>query len=341
MRDQITSLLMLGVVVAAVTPCDAQEVLVPTFEIGRPVFGDHMGEVEVAPRPDGSFLVVTGEYDSGPGGGDSKDHAASRAVSADGVPLGPPRQIDTSGHVLGPAVSPDGLGGFAAAWQWISNEYLFFAQLLDASGAPRGPDFEMTLDLAGYPVKVGTVVGTPGGPVFLWDENGFGARAIDQNRTRRGGDVRIGDSAYKVDVASLPDGGFVVAWYDGFPPSRGRVFGPNGMPRGAEFVLSDTLAVPRVAASPRGGFAFVGQRVDATGSASELWVRRFADDGTPIGDEIHVHTAEPDVFVQPDLTFDERGNLYVAWGECCSFSRPIRARLFDTAGAPIGGPVDV
>jgi cysteine-rich repeat protein len=340
----VRDLIQVVAVLALVLPpaSRAQQVVVPTFQIGGPLVGDHVGEVEVAPRGDGAFLVVWGDYTSG-GGVGASDHATARLMSADGLPLAPPRQIDTSGHVFALTVSPDGLGGFAAAWQWISNEYLFFAQRLDEQGVPRGPDFEMTLNLAGYPVTVGTVIGTSQGPVFLWDENGFWARGLDAGGVRRGGDIRVGDGAYKTDVAAFPSGGFVLTWYELFEtaPSRGRVFDAEGNPSGPEFDLGEGLVEPRVATSPRGGFAVAGLRASADGTATEVWARRFEDDGTPGGPAFFVSQGALQAFVGTDVAFDDRGNLYVAWAECCSITKPVRARVFDGDGVPLGAAVDV
>jgi hypothetical protein len=65
-------------VFAVVASLRAQTVEVPTFVIGGPTFGEHVGEVEVAAAPDGSFLVLWGDYDQGSGGVDAKDHAGRR-----------------------------------------------------------------------------------------------------------------------------------------------------------------------------------------------------------------------------------------------------------------------
>ena len=102
-------------------------------------------------------------------------------------------------------MSADGLGGFVASWQWIGGgEYLFFGQTFNGQGVPTGPDFEATLNLAGYPVRGGAVVGSPLGPVFLWDENGFWARGLDGQRSRRGGDVRVGEGLQE-RLTTLPE----------------------------------------------------------------------------------------------------------------------------------------
>jgi len=319
----------------------AQVIEVPTFPIGGAVFSDHLQDVDVAASPDGGFLVISGDYSlSYSGGNNADDHAAIRRFSATGTPLGPAIQADTSGHVFDPRLSPDGLGGYAASWLWIGNgEYLFFGQYLDALGVPRRSDFAVTLDLAGYPATEGPVVGTPNGPIFLWDENGFWARRLDGDESRRGGDIRIDADMYKADVAVLADGGFVVTWWIPFgtPPTRGRLFDASGQPRGPVFEVTSDFVTPRVAASPRGGFTVVGYGFDEATQAAQVRGRRFAGDGTPLGGTFVVDAGTTGFSVAPDVACDDRGNVYVVWAEYKEGEiRPPRARAFDADGVPLG-----
>jgi cysteine-rich repeat protein len=75
-----------------------------------------------------------------------------------------------------------------------------------------------------------------------------------------------------------------------------------------------------------------------------LWARRFAADGTALGGEITVHETSPPHYVNPDVAFDARGNLFVAWTEF--FTSPLQfvppqARMLDPTGAPVGPPVSI
>jgi cysteine-rich repeat protein len=202
----------------------------------------------------------------------------------------------------------------------------------------------VTLDLAGYPATEGPVVGTPNGPIFLWDENGFWARRLDAGRSRRGGDIRVDDRMYKADVAVLADGGFVVTWWVpfGIPPSRGRLFDASGQPRGPVFEVASDFVTPRVAASPRGGFVVVGYGFDEATQAAQVRGRRFASDGTPLGGTFLVDAGTSGFSVAPDVACDDRGNTYVVWAEYDEGDvRPPRARAFDVDGVPLGPAVVV
>jgi cysteine-rich repeat protein len=331
--------------VVTVTPVvHAQVVEVPAFTVGQPTFASHLQDVDVVALPQGGFAVVWGDYELGKTGGGS-DHATFRRFAADGTALGPPIKIDTSAHVFDPHLALDGLGGFAAAWLWIGGgEYRYFGQRLGPDGTPRGPDFEITIDIAGHPATEGPVVGTPDGPIFIWDENGMWARRLDADGHRRGGDIRVSENMYKTDVDRFPGGGFVVTWKEFFAvaPSLGRVFDDAGQPRGPVFVVSDTLEIPRVAASPRGGFAVAGRGWDPAAGAAMVLVRRFADDGTPLGPEIVVDGGTAGESVDPDLAYDDRGNLFVAWARYAEGSaRSPRGRAFDVDGAPLGPAIDL
>lgn len=334
-------------VALAARSAHAQTVVVPTFPVGTATFSEHLQDVDVAAGTDGSFVVIWGAYSLHSLSG-AADHAVTRRFSADGIPLGSPVKVDTSAHVFDPRISPDGHGSYVAAWQWIRNgqQYLFFGQLLDGLGAPATTDFEVTLNLPGNGVLSGTVLGRPFGPVFLWSQDGFWARALDTNGDRQGGDIRSGSGGYRNDVAAMADGGFVTVWTGGFdePGSMGRIFGPGGQPRTDAFLVSTVFGSEHVAASPLGGVAMTGTRWNADFSAVDVWARRFTDDGVPLGDEFLVNAGEPGLYAEPDLEFDALGNLYVVWTEYFTDGRPFlppRARAFDTKGNPLGPAVRI
>jgi hypothetical protein len=231
----------LALVLALGGEADAQTVAVPTFPVGQAVFSSWLQDVDVAAGTDGSFVVIWGEYSFTNFSG-SADHAVTRRFSANGVPLGPPTKASTTAHVYNPVISADGRGGYLAAWEWVGrNEYRFFGQTLDATGAPTGRDFPADLDTG--IVLTGTAVGTPAGPAFVWSERGVWVRLLDVDRTARGGDLRISSgSPLWNDVAATPEGGFVAVWSEFYSTPPGiwaQVFGPDGQQRVPRFFVSD------------------------------------------------------------------------------------------------------
>jgi cysteine-rich repeat protein len=323
---------------------EAQPVAGATFFVGRGTFGGHLQDVDVAPGTDGSFVVIWGDYNLDVLSG-SGDHAATRRFAEDGTPLGPPVRVDTSGHVFSPVIAADGRGGYVAAWEWIGRDYLFFGQLLGALGLPAGKDFEVTLNLPGWPIVAGTAVGAASGPTFLWFEaNALWARTVDGYRDRLGGDINLGPGGYRLDAARLPDGGFVTAWSDaGESDSALRFIGPTGQPRGA-LIPVQGLFYPHVAASPRGEVAAVGPAVTTDPNVVELQVRRFTPDGDPIGEPLHVRTPPPRTYLFADVEFDAIGNLYVVWTEYLldqGQALAPQARAYDLDGNPLGTEVAI
>jgi cysteine-rich repeat protein len=334
---------------AAPAVTGAQVVVVPTFEVGRGSFGGHLQDVDIAPTPDGGFLVIWGDYSLT--ASNSNDHAALRRFTADGVPLGPPYLADTSGHVFDPALSEVPGGGYVAAWQWIGNsDYRFFGQILDAAGVPTGPDFESTLNAPG-PVISGTAVGAASGPTLLWTEKGaLWSRTVDRGRDRVGGDIEVGKNGYRNDAVGTADGGYVAVWtgatFAGEAPVMARTFDAAGQPRGAGIPVSDVMFAGQVAASPRGGFVVVGPGTDAAGTGSAVWARLFTAAGVPLGLEFEAHVTTP-AYLYADAAFDVHGNLYVVWTEYRipasgpSEATPPFARLFAADGTALGPAVQI
>ena len=138
----------------------------------------------------------------------------------------------------------------------------------------------------------------------------------------------------------MPDGGFVAAWTNSYDAqniqSWGCVYGPDGQARGPAFPVDADSWVLHVAANPRGGVAATGYRWHGPSAPAELWVRRFADDGTFVGESL-TEAATPGATPEGDLAFDAQGDLWVVWSEYPGDRLlPLRGRGFDPAGNPLG-----
>src|SRR5207244_2136918 len=128
--------------------------------------------------------------------------------------------------------------------------------------------------------------------------------------------------------AALDDGGFVVAWsastYDAATANYdtdvwARRFDASGSPIGGEFRLHVPTPLreedePALAAMSNGGFvaAWIGTlRNDGTGY--DIFARRFAADGTPIGNEIAVNTTTDGEQIMPAVVGLSDAAFIVAW----------------------------
>src|SRR5690606_34293449 len=104
-------------------------------------------------------------------------------------------------------------------------------------------------------------------------------------------------SQSRPSVAPLPDGGFVVVWYDQGSWIRARRLRGDGTaidPEDLQVNVDDINLNdrPRVAAGSDGGFVVVWMRSD--GSDAGIWGRRFAPDGGPLDPtEFLVNTFTP------------------------------------------------
>jgi len=141
------------------------------------------------------------------------------------------------------------------------------------------------------------------------------------------------------DVASQPDGSFVVVWssdQDGDGAAvRARRFSRNGSALSGEFgVNEETLGDqfrPRVATDGRGDFVVVwsGQDGDGTGVSARL----FAADGTALGPEFQVNAETAGSQQHPAVSRSASGAILVSWFDHTSDS--VAAATFDAAGSPM------
>ena len=318
----------------------AQTVEVPDFVVAVPTFEEHIQDFDVAVGSDGTIVFIWDEYR--PGSGVAATVAVTRRFAADGTPLGPPIRVDTSKHVAGPEIAPDGRGGFVAAWPWIQSgqDYAFFGQRLDGTGRALGSDFQV--DFAdGGATNTGAGTGLPSGSVFVWKQlNQFWGRLYDTTGAPRGAPFSIAPSSPdfdREDVAVLPDGGFVAIWSNSYidTHSWARVYDAAGTPRGEAFPIGTDLYVRRVAVSPLGPLVAAGTR--ASTDTVEPWIVRFTTDGTVLG-EHRLEVPNSGVVPEPDIAIDTQGKIYVAWSEYQSVEgrlmRP-RARGLDPNGTPV------
>jgi hypothetical protein len=124
-----------------------------------------------------------------------------------------------------------------------------------------------------------------------------------------------------------------------------------GDPVGGQFQLNDftTLAQsqPSVAPDGGGGFVAVWQSFASTGTDADAFsvqVRRFTATGTPLGAETQVNTYTTGSQREPEVTALGGGGFVVIWQSGGSASDPavsIMGRLFDAAGAAVGGEFQV
>ncbi len=206
----------------------------------------------------------------------------------------------------------------------------------DATGPRVGEEFVVPTTLAGtqnYP----TATTIAEGFVVVWQDTSSGslrARLFDEAGTPNGDDFPIaepsGSRRCRPSAASLPTGGFVVAYEGGeggcdFTDAGSAVyasrFSAEGLPLGEEQVASqrigDRQAVAHVATDSAGGFVVVWSATLSVGdddSGYSIQGRRFAPDGTPSGEQFQVNEVTELDQRNPRVAVDGSDNFIVTWG---------------------------
>jgi len=124
----------------------------------------------------------------------------------------------------------------------------------------------------------------------------------------------------KVDVAALPDGGYIVVWrssqtLDPAPVNgttiQARRIGANGVPLAGQFQVNSTNtnaseSFPAVSELADGGFLVAWTTPQVHG-------RRFAADGIPDGDDFQINTFTSGTERETDVVLHEDGRVLVIW----------------------------
>ena len=329
------------------TNATAQYTDVPTVTAGTPTFCSWLQEVDIAPQTDGGFIVVWGEFNNTLG---SSNSIVTRRFSRDGVPQAPPVRIDTSGWGLYPSIVADRDGGFVGTWMYSRNgsPRALYARRLSSAGTGVGGEARIDTPDSG-PMNTDAVVYRSVGPVYVYKQNGLFIRAYDKYGNALTSAIKVTNNtpAFHLDIALLPGDRFVVTWSNGWlsDHSWARIYNADMTPMTDEFVVDGAGYVDAVSTASSGDMTFAGMAFyDETnggpeGARTEVWMRRFAADGTPLGPRQVARTAPADYHLQVHVDTDSRGNALIVWREYDSEANiiyPARGRAYDATGAPMG-----
>jgi len=320
--------------------------------------------------PDGRFVVAW--TDASQTGGDTSGTAIRGQVfAANGAPSGPEFLINTTtaSFQIEPTITALPDGRFVVAWTDGSQTggdtsgSAIRGQVFATNGAPSGPEFLINTTTANGQ-SASTITALPDGRfVVAWTDNsatggdtsGLAIRGqvFAANGAPSGSEFLINSTTWNLQseptITALPDGRFVVAWRDAsatggdtsFSAIRGQVFGANGAPSGAEFLINTTTAFnqsePTITALPDGRFVVAWRDDSATGgdtSGSAIRGQVFGANGAPSGSEFLVNTTTTNSQAEPTITALPDGRFVVAWrdgsatgGDTSFWS--IRGQIFD------------
>lgn len=167
--------------------------------------------VDVAALRGGGYVVV---WRSNGGGTDPGISIQARRISAAGVPLGSPFQVNVTeaGSQEHCAVAPLGDGGFVVVWTVPGVAIRRFA----ANGAPVGGQLDVNVSTSGFFADVASAA--DGRVAVVWQEGGSEilARLYDSTLSPLGDEFRVSDvldtDPDAPQVASYGALGFLVAW---------------------------------------------------------------------------------------------------------------------------------
>lgn len=163
--------------------------------------------------------------------------------------------------------------------------------------------------------------------------SGFFARRYAADGTALGEGFRVRDShAAGSAVAAFADGGFLIAWPSDDPAVasgpvvHARRYGPDGVPTHAEFRVGDApdalLLGVQVTVLADGGFVVLCRTSDRSVPGNHgLLARRYAADGTPVGDGFPVHTAPAGDQLFAEVVALPDGGFVIVWQESAEASR--------------------
>ncbi len=291
--------------------------------------------------PGGGFVVVwESRFQDG-----SEYGVYGQRYDAAGAPVGGEFRVNstTAGTQYHPSIDTLQDGGFVVTWISAvdgTGTFSVLGQRYDASGAPRGGEFQVA---AGEGASFRpTVVGLPdGGFVVGWEEG----RDLHAQRFSSAG-TPLGEFTLNaqtvglqdtVDLAPLPGGGFVATWmtYSETGPGRevfGRVFDAAGAPLTGDFRVNTTAFAGAPSVTAIGDNGFVVTWSGETG----VMAQRFNTAGSPLGAEFRLSSSATGV--SPSATSLPDGGFLVTWvtnGQDGS-EFGVFGRQFAADGSPVG-----
>jgi Domain of unknown function (DUF4347)/Cadherin domain/Bacterial cadherin-like domain len=313
----------------------------------------------------GNFVVV---WSSNLQDGDSYGIYAQR-YSANGTPQGAEFRVNTTAadNQNTAVVAMDATGNFVVAWASNLQDgsgYGIYAQRYNAAGVAQGSEFLVNSTTAASQTTPAIAMSASGAFAITWTgggqdpdaSSGIYAQRFDASGVAQGGEFRV--NTYTTNTQQLTSvgmdavGNFVIIWAslnqdDGASYGvYGQRYNAAGVAQGAEFRVNTTIADSQlyhdVAMLADGRFAVVFQSRGA-GPSYEVYVQRYAADGSALGGETRVNTTTVTTYQPiPSISADASGNLTVVWRSPADGAGDgVIGRRLDWSGTPLGAEFQV
>ncbi len=256
----------------------------------------------LASLPDGK-LIALWESDGQDGSGAGVFARLINGVL--GTPIGNefPVPSVTAGNQVEPDVVALGGGDFLVAWEGsgAGDAHGIYARLFDPDGTPKGADFQVNSYEPEAQMAPAAAVLNGGNVVIVWqsiddEEEGWGiyGRHYSPSGVPVNGQFPVtavaSGSHERANLASLPGGGYVVAWQVQSAAGNDfvvgiQVFDDEGLKIGDELTFDSGTGGDQLFPSLTpvdSGFAVAWQGDSADDQGSGVYARLFSADGTPL-----------------------------------------------------------
>ncbi len=311
----------------------------------------------VAVASDGSFVKVWIDT----GGADGSQYGVfGQRFDVNGNKLGGEFLVNTTtGNKqdnASVAMAPD--GSFIVLWDSPGDggSTGIFGQRFAANGTRVGGEFLVNTTTFGQQQYPELDFADDGSFVASWvDSGGANAQTVFQRFDAAG--VKVGGEVLLSTVSGTDqvldslevkgDGSFLVTWTEN-GDVYGRLYDANTNPVTAQFRINQFTAGSQqysvVRADSAGNFVVVWESNAQDGSLNGVYARRFAADGTALGNEFAVPTNTVGDQYGPTLAMDRFGNFVVSWTDGNALdgsAESVWMQRFDANGNRVGSSVQV
>ncbi|HEY0131576.1 MAG TPA: hypothetical protein VGB57_09235, partial [Allosphingosinicella sp.] len=306
------------------------------------------GMAAIGALASGGYVMVWTDRGSDGSGGVVRAQMFGADGAKAGMEIGAPAAWDHGGLATAGLAS----GGFVVVWKDFSptggdsSGSSIKGRRFDGSGAQAGGEFLVNTTTDYYQEEPSVAALSSGGFVVTWTDNSpratgaydsdIRAQIYDSAGAKVGGEFVVNSTTFyeQTDpvVASLPGGGFVIAWSD--YPSHGvsaQRFDAAGNKVGGEILVGSSPWAgpnPAIAVLASGGFVI-------SWYGDQLVAQIFDSTGAKSGAAFVV--SEIGYGHSPTISALPSGGFVLAWQEGGGAQADVRAQRFDSAGARIGG----
>ncbi|MGE5609876.1 MAG: SdrD B-like domain-containing protein, partial [Bacillota bacterium] len=271
-----------------------------------------------------------------------------------------------------PTVAMDQDGDYVAIWlsasESLDQQTSILAQRFSADGQRQGEILNIASTSTFEPGTVRVAMDAVGDFVVAWSQSRSGqdasniyARRYNASGLPQGAAIHVNQSALHCGsspaVAMDDAGDFVVGWADsgfGYGDVRARSYGADGLPKGNEFLVGQAEGPISLSMDSAGdcAFAWTWSTASPTGYGINfgLTARRYRADGSLMGPDVQFTSSRPNSgILAPQIAMNNSGAFAVTWFSGDGWmptdyyynSWDIFARVYDSAGAPVGAELAV